>query len=428
MKNCCSSTHLDKQCVRKSDGKVFSLPRRFSKQRCKQGINGFTMRSSCAPYRDCLKSASKKRKSKKRKSKKRKSTKQLKRGGKKLPHKKNILGTTLKPCSINPLTGFNRSGYCMTGEKDLGTHTVCAKMDQDFLDYTASKGNDLSSVVEAGDRWCLCQNRWLQAYQSGKAPKVIQSATNMRTNDTITSLIQQQKGGKRNRTRRQLPQLRAIDKSTKKHIYKLRDPQKKRILAMEEGIRCEMRKGKTRRDAALSKKKRFNVLRLYRKNNDPDGCRRLTQDMKYLDTHYDTGVTRNICTVKRGGNKKRTQKKRTQKKRTQKKQFLYNPDDPEKSFDVYIDKNPEDTIPIKYTTVQDVKDTINKLEKLYKSGKYSHKRIWQVGMIMKVRLRVLKDKKPEHYALANRYFKHLGKRTKLKGDTERKKFTFTIDG
>ena len=149
MKNCCSSTHLDKQCVRKSDGKVFSLPRRFSKQRCKQGINGFTMRSSCAPYRDCLKS----------KSTKRKSTKQLKRGGKKLPHKKNILGTTLKPCSINPLTGFNRSGYCMTGEKDLGTHTVCAKMDQDFLDYTASKGNDLSSVVEEGDRWCLCQNR-----------------------------------------------------------------------------------------------------------------------------------------------------------------------------------------------------------------------------------------------------------------------------
>ena len=243
----------------------------------------------------------------------------------------------------------------------------------------------------------------------------------MRTNDTITSLIQQQKGGKRNRTRRQLPQLRAIDKSTKKHIYKLRDPQKKRILAMEEGIRCEMRKGKTRRDAALSKKKRFNVLRLYRKNNDPDGCRRLTQDMKYLDTHYDTGVTRNICTVKRGGNKKRTQKKRTQKK-----QFLYNPDDPEKSFDVYIDKNPEDTIPIKYTTVQDVKDTINKLEKLYKSGKYSHKRIWQVGMIMKVRLDVLKDKKPKQYALANRYFKHLGKRTKIKGEKERKKFDFKI--
>ena len=64
-----------------------------------------------------------------------------------------------------------------------------------------------------------------------------------------------------------------------------------------------------------------------------------------------------------------------------KKQFLYNPDNPKKSFDVYIDKNPNDTIPIKYTTVEDVKTTIDTLEKLYKNKKYSHKRIWQVGMI-----------------------------------------------
>ena len=93
---------------------------------------------------------------------------------------------------------------------------------------------------------------------------------------------------------------------------------------------------------------------------------------------------------------------------------------------MYIDKNPKDTIPIKYTTVQDVKDTIQKLERLYKAGKYPHKRIWQVGMIMKVRLDVLKDKKPKQYALANRYFKHLGKRTKIKGETKRKNFKFII--
>ena len=73
-----------------------------------------------------------------------------------------------------------------------------------------------------------------------------------------------------------------------------------------------------------------------------------------------------------------------------KKQFLYNPNNPKKSFDVYIDKNPKDTIPIKYTTLQDVKTTIRKLEKLFKQGKYSHKRIWQVGMILYVRLKVLK--------------------------------------
>jgi len=96
-----------------------------------------------------------------------------------------------------------------------------------------------------------------------------------------------------------------------------------------------------------------------------------------------------------------------------KKRFLYNPNDPKKSFDVYIDKNPKDTIHIKYTTTQDVKNTIDKLEKLYKAKKYTHKRIWQVGMIMKVRLEVLKNKKPEQYNMSKKYFKFLGKRTKL---------------
>jgi lipoprotein-anchoring transpeptidase ErfK/SrfK len=96
-----------------------------------------------------------------------------------------------------------------------------------------------------------------------------------------------------------------------------------------------------------------------------------------------------------------------------KKRFLYNPNNPKKSFDVYIDKNPNDTIHIKYKTTNDVKNTINKLEKLYKSKKYPHKRIWQVGMIMKVRLEVLKHKKPNEYKLSKKYFEFLGKRTKL---------------
>ncbi len=76
-----------------------------------------------------------------------------------------------------------------------------------------------------------------------------------------------------------------------------------------------------------------------------------------------------------------------------KKQFLYNPQDPKLSFDVYIDKNPNDTINIKYTTINDVKNTIKKLETLYKTKKYPHKRIWQVGMIMKVRLEAIKKHK-----------------------------------
>lgn len=111
------------------------------------------------------------------------------------------------------------------------------------------------------------------------------------------------------------------------------------------------------------------------------------------------------------------------KTRKNKRQFLYNPHNPKRSFDVYIDKNPKDTISIKYTTVEDVKNTIQKLEKLYKSKKYPHKRIWQVGMIMKVRLEVLRDKKPQQYKLAEKYFKFLSYRTTLP-DVERYNITF----
>jgi len=107
-----------------------------------------------------------------------------------------------------------------------------------------------------------------------------------------------------------------------------------------------------------------------------------------------------------------------------KKQFLFNPTNPKKSFDVYIDKNPKDTIHIKYTTTEDVENTIDKLENLYKNKKYTHKRIWQVGMIMKVRLKVLQFKKPRQYALANKYFKFLGNRTKL---SEKDRYNISFD-
>jgi len=119
-------------------------------------------------------------------------------------------------------------------------------------------------------------------------------------------------------------------------------------------------------------------------------------------------------------NTKKTNK--TNKNKT-KKQFLFNPTNPKKSFDVYIDKDPKDTIHIKYTTVEDVENTIDKLEKLYKNKKYTHKRIWQVAMIMKVRLKVLQHTKPKQYALANKYFKFLGKRTKLE-EKDRYKLSF----
>ena len=122
--------------------------------------------------------------------------------------------------------------------------------------------------------------------------------------------------------------------------------------------------------------------------------------------------------------KTRKIKKKIPRNKTVKK-FLFNPNNPDKSFDVYVDKNPSDTIPIKYTTVSDVKKTIDTLEELYKSKKYSHKRIWQVGMILYVRLKVMKKTKPLEYSLALKYFKFLKYRTTLPDD-ERYKLKFTI--
>jgi len=122
--------------------------------------------------------------------------------------------------------------------------------------------------------------------------------------------------------------------------------------------------------------------------------------------------------------KNNTKKINKTPKNNTKKRFLYNPKNPKKSFDVYIDKNPKDTIHIKYTTLEDVKNTINKLENLYKNKKYTHQRIWQVGMILKVRLKVLQSKKPKQYALANKYFKFLGKRTQM---SERDRYNVSFE-
>ena len=117
-------------------------------------------------------------------------------------------------------------------------------------------------------------------------------------------------------------------------------------------------------------------------------------------------------------------------------QFLFNPNNPKKSFDVYIDKNPSDTIPIKYTTVEDVKNTIINLEQLYKADKYPHKRIWQVGMILKVRLNIINKYKKtkfskakdvyKRFKLAERYLKFLSERSKKKSLSERKNMVFRL--
>lgn len=229
--------------------------------------------------------------------------------------KKNIMGSDLEPCSFNPITGYTRTGYCEHHNEDYGSHYVCAKMNKEFLDFTKSKGNDLSSVVKSGENWCLCQNRWMQAYNAGKAPKVIKKSTNIKTRKEVKNIIKKIKSNKKSR------------------------------------------------------------------------------------------------------------------------EFFYNPNNLKKSFNVYINKDPNNTISIKYTTLDDVKNTIRKLERLYKTNKYPHKRIFQVGMILKVRLGVIlkyhKTKYPnaknikQRYSLALKYYNFLKIRTKL-SQNQRKKAKFII--
>ena len=106
----------------------------------------------------------------------------------------NVLGTALVPCSYDPLTGYFRDGCCNTDENDRGSHVICAKVSQEFLDFSLQQGNDLITPrpeyrfqgLKAGDRWCLCALRWKQAFEAGVAPKVVLESTHIHALDYVT--------------------------------------------------------------------------------------------------------------------------------------------------------------------------------------------------------------------------------------------------
>ena len=105
------------------------------------------------------------------------------------PDARNVLGGPLEPCGLDPVTGFYRNGCCETGAEDTGLHTVCAVMTAEFLAFSRSVGNDLSTPMPAyrfaglrpGDRWCLCAPRWKEALDAGAAPPVVLEATHEET-------------------------------------------------------------------------------------------------------------------------------------------------------------------------------------------------------------------------------------------------------
>ena len=106
---------------------------------------------------------------------------------------KNVIGGRLKTCGTSPMTGFTRNGCCEAGPQDLGSHTVCAIVTAEFLEYTKARGNDLSTPrpeydfpgLQPGDRWCLCSGRWREALAAGVAPPVVLEATHERALDAV---------------------------------------------------------------------------------------------------------------------------------------------------------------------------------------------------------------------------------------------------
>lgn len=106
---------------------------------------------------------------------------------------RNVFGEPLAACSERPLTGFYRTGCCHTGPEDVGVHTVCVEVTAEFLAFSKSRGNDLSTPIPAigfpglrpGDRWCLCAARWKEALDAGYAPRVILTATHEATLEIV---------------------------------------------------------------------------------------------------------------------------------------------------------------------------------------------------------------------------------------------------
>jgi uncharacterized protein (DUF2237 family) len=106
-------------------------------------------------------------------------------GGSRRLRPRNMFGEPLETCSSKPMSGFYRDGCCNTGQEDIGSHTVCAVMTSEFLDFSKSRGNDLSTPVpgfgfpglKPGDRWCLCEPRWQEAFEANQPPRVALRAT-----------------------------------------------------------------------------------------------------------------------------------------------------------------------------------------------------------------------------------------------------------
>jgi uncharacterized protein (DUF2237 family) len=164
--SCDGTEHV--QCARESDGRPFELPRRFTKRACRAfspARMGFTQRASCAPWKGGRAAARDRRRQSR--------TRTARRARRPL----SLRHTPLRRCAKS--TGFTRDGYCTRHPLDPGEHTVCARLNREFLDFAREGGNDLRAVAGPGDRWCLCKGWWERAVAKGAPhiPTLVPEAT-----------------------------------------------------------------------------------------------------------------------------------------------------------------------------------------------------------------------------------------------------------
>lgn len=444
MKDCCKHTKKDNKCRRKSDKKTFKLPRKFSKKKCRNP-KGFTMRSSCAPYKDCFnKKQTKKAKKKMRGGKRNKKVIYFALGcfwgiEQKFSKMKGVITTSVgymgghedkptyeKVCSGN--TGHAETVKIVYDPDIIGLKDLLREFKKIFKKKTKNTKDQYRPAIfyeKMADLPVITAQ--IEGIEVKKDTKFFLAETYHQKYSEKNTKIQTENLEEFKRIC--LNNKNKAEKKGNGKYYGLEYRGKKK----KKGIyKC-----------ALCKNNLYSSEHIFNPNSGWPAFFDTIDGYKTSEVVFHDKLTKELKCMKCGihlGH--RFNRKDTvtgihdclnsvclyfsENQEGGKKEFLYNPDDPKKSFDVYIDKNPKDTIPIKYKTLDDVKDTIKKLERLYKNNKYPHKRIWQVAMIMKVRLEVIKKKKTKQYNLSKKYYDFLKQRTKIKGEKERKKLKFKI--
>lgn len=441
MVGCCTHGKRAKKCTRRKNGKVFTLPRRFSRQTCLKKISGFTMKSSCAPYNGCKKG-----------------------GGKNLFYLSGGCFWHIQK-EYDKFKGVKETevGY-MGGQRPNPTYQIVSSGNTNYAETVKVNYTNQTNFRELVKYGLKIHDPTLvnrQGLDVGKQYRSVFYYSNDLEKNIINQEISLYEKKAKKKVKSQVLSTKYF-KFYRAEEYHQKYSLKKECKPLTEDINTYNQicihnrnlaekkfSGKYLDPSYLKKKGKFicpccksNLYHTRDMYDSRSGWPAFsnTHDKRGHKSMNVTYILKNNelrcknCNIHLGHRSFDGPTKSkihdcinsvclhfVEEKGRNKTKFLYNS---KKSFDVYIDRNPKDTISIRYKTLSDVKNTIKKLERLYKSGKYSHQRIWKVAMIMKVRLEFLKNKKRKQYNLSKRYFEFLKKRTKEKTYKDRKRMIF----